>query len=121
LLVFKLGAKGSLPAPPPVNRMPLDPPVFRGTEAQVKTGGYAYGRYCGTCHGDAGIAGTIVPDLRRSAALSDKATWTTIVADGALKANGMIGWKQYLSAEEIESVRQYLIKRANEDKALGER
>ena len=121
LLVFKLGAKGSLPAPPPVNRMPLDPPVFRGTEAQVKTGGYAYGRYCGTCHGDAGIAGTIVPDLRRSAALGDKATWTTIVADGALKANGMIGWKQYLSAEEIESVRQYLIKRANEDKALGER
>ena len=43
-----------------------------------------------------------------------------IVHDGALKDNGMVGFAPSLSGERIEAIRQYVIKRANEDKALEE-
>jgi quinohemoprotein ethanol dehydrogenase len=35
-----------------------------------------------------------------------------------LKGNGMVAWSKNFSPEQIETVRQYIIKRANEDKAL---
>jgi quinohemoprotein ethanol dehydrogenase len=43
------------------------------------------------------------------------------VHDGALVDNGMIGWGKYMTKEQIESIRHYVIKRANEDKALETR
>lgn len=119
LMVFKLGGTAKLPPAPPLNRLPLDPPVFRGTRQQVATGGYNYARYCGQCHGDAAIGSTVLPDLRRSAVLGDGDTWQTIVHDGALAGNGMAGFSVSLSKERIEAVRQYVIFRANEDKRLG--
>jgi len=119
LLVFKLGSKTTLPERP-FNQRPLDPPPFNGTAAQVSSGSYDYGRYCGQCHNDAAIGGgTVTPDLRRSAALENEATWQAIVHDGALKDNGMVSFAPSLSRERIEAIRQYVIKRANEDKALG--
>ena len=41
-----------------------------------------------------------------------------IVIDGALHENGMVSFKSALSPADVEAVRQYVIKRANEDKAL---
>ncbi len=118
LLVFKLGGTGKLP-PHAFNRPPLDPPPFKGTAAQVASGTYDYGRYCGQCHNDAAIGGgTVVPDLRRSAALENPDTWQAIVHDGALKDNGMVGFAPSLSRERAEAIRQYVIKRANDDKLL---
>jgi PQQ-dependent dehydrogenase (methanol/ethanol family) len=121
LLVFKLGGTATLPAPRPLNRRPLDPPPFRGTAEQVTTGSYAYGRYCSQCHNDAAIGSTVLPDLRRSAALENQDTWMAIVHDGALKESGMVSFAPSLSREQIEAVRQYVIQRANEDKALESR
>jgi alcohol dehydrogenase (cytochrome c)/quinohemoprotein ethanol dehydrogenase len=62
-----------------------------------------------------------VPDLRHSAVLNDAATWQTIVHDGALKDNGMVAFAPVMKADEIEAIRHYVIKRANEDKALGDK
>jgi quinohemoprotein ethanol dehydrogenase len=118
LLVFKLGAKAELPAAPEMAQRPLDPPPFRGTAAQVASGSYDFGRYCSQCHNDAAIGSTVLPDLRRSAALENRDSWMAIVRDGALKDNGMVSFAPSLSEERIEAVRQYVIKRANEDKAL---
>ncbi|CCA92076.1 PQQ-dependent dehydrogenase, methanol/ethanol family [Novosphingobium sp. PP1Y] len=118
LLVFKLGGKAKLPASPPVNQMPIDPPPFTGTMQQVKRGAYRYGRFCGTCHGDAAIGGGLLPDLRRSAIVADKAAFQTVVHDGALEANGMVSFANVLNPDEIEAVRQYVIHRANEDRDL---
>jgi alcohol dehydrogenase (cytochrome c)/quinohemoprotein ethanol dehydrogenase len=118
LLVFKLGGTAKLP-PLDYTRRPLDPPPFTGPAAQVASGSYDYGRYCSQCHNDAAIGGTVTPDLRRSAVLDSADTWQTIVHDGALKDNGMVSFAPSLSRERIEAVRQYVIKRANEDKALG--
>ncbi|MFM5930584.1 MAG: PQQ-dependent dehydrogenase, methanol/ethanol family [Novosphingobium sp.] len=124
LLVFKLGAKGSLPPVPPLGKMPLDPPAFTGTPEQVAQGAAHYARYCTVCHGDAAVAGGVNPDLRRSAALGNAGTMQRIVIDGALSppqgGRGMVSFKSALKPADVEAIRQYLIKRANEDLALGD-
>lgn len=119
LLVFKIGGTAKLPAPPPLNKMPLDPPPQTAKPEVVTKGAYLYGRYCGACHGDAAIAGAIIPDLRHSGMLASSDGWQKIVHDGALKANGMVGWSNVMSRDEIDAIRHYAIKRAHEDKALG--
>ena len=118
LLVFKLGGAAELPPAPPLNRLVLDPPAFTGTEAQATRGAQVFGRYCSVCHGDAAIAGALNPDLRRSGALNDANAMKAIAIDGALHENGMVSFKSALTPEDVEAVRQYVIKRANEDKAL---
>jgi alcohol dehydrogenase (cytochrome c)/quinohemoprotein ethanol dehydrogenase len=120
LIVFKLGARGKLPPAPAMRRPPLDPPPVSGTPAQIAEGAAHFGRYCGVCHGDAAVAGPIVPDLRRSAILSSADAWKSVTQDGALKDAGMVSFAKALKPEETEAIRLYVIKRANEDKALGE-
>jgi alcohol dehydrogenase (cytochrome c)/quinohemoprotein ethanol dehydrogenase len=62
----------------------------------------------------------LIPDLRRSPVLADSQAWATIVLDGPLEDRGMVGFEDVLTADEAESIRLYVIKRANEDKTLGE-
>ena len=121
LLVFKLGAKGQLPPAPPINQLRLDPPAFKGTAQQVAAGAATYARYCSVCHGDAAVAGGLNPDLRHSPMIGTPEALRAVAIDGALQHNGMVSFKAALKPEDIEAVRQYLIKRANEDKALGEK
>lgn len=120
LLVFKLGGKAKLPDAPPFEERPLNPPPLVGTPATIAQGGNLYGKYCTVCHGDAAIGG-LLPDLRHSAMNTDPAAWQTVVHDGALVDNGMIGWAKYMTKEQIETIRHYVIKRAHEDKALEAR
>ncbi len=119
LLVFKLGAKGALPALKPEATALLDPPPFTGKPEQVAEGQGHYQNSCSFCHGDSGVAGGLNPDLRHSAALNNPKLWQDIVHDGILSNNGMVAWNKNFSPEQIETIRQYIIKRANEDKALG--
>jgi quinohemoprotein ethanol dehydrogenase len=121
LLVFKLNGTAQLPPEQPVELRPLEPPAVTGTPEQIAAGAQQYGRFCGACHGDAAIGGGLLPDLRRSALLADGKVWTSVVHDGALRTRGMIGFASVLNPEQVEAVRDYVIKRANEDKALGER
>lgn len=122
LMVFKLGAKGTLPAAPKLdNQAVLDPPPFTGKPEQVARGSQLYGRYCTVCHGDAAIAGGLVPDLRHSGALGSEEAIKSIVIDGVLHENGMVSFKSALKPEDAEDLRQFLIKRANDDKALEEK
>jgi alcohol dehydrogenase (cytochrome c)/quinohemoprotein ethanol dehydrogenase len=71
------------------------------------------------CHGDAAYGSTVLPDLRRSGLIGDSKGWATVVNDGALKDNGMVSFANVLTKAQIESVRHYVINRANEDKKLG--
>lgn len=122
LLVFKLGGKGKLPAMPAADDLPLDPPGLTAAADVVQGGAQLYGRYCTVCHGDAAIQasgrGGIIPDLRYSGTLSSAENWQMIVHGGALKDNGMVSFAPVMSKGEIDSIRQYVIARANEDKAL---
>ncbi len=118
LLVFKLGGIAKLPEAPPMAKQVLDPPPFTGTVEQVAHGGDLYARYCSVCHGDAAIAGGLVPDLRHSAAIGYPDALKSIVIDGALRHNGMVSFATALRPADAEAIRQFLIKRSNEDKAL---
>jgi alcohol dehydrogenase (cytochrome c)/quinohemoprotein ethanol dehydrogenase len=121
LLVFKLGGKAQLPPLRPISADPLDPPPALGTAAQVAEGAAHFGRYCSVCHGDAAVAGGLNPDLRHSGALGAPEVWQSIVHDGALKDHGMVSWAPVMTPAQIETIRHYVIKRANEDKALGDK
>ncbi len=118
LIVFKLGADGKLPAPPPLAKRVLDPPAFKGTPEQAEQGAVLYGRYCGACHGDAAVSGVLNPDLRHSGVIASAEAIRAVVIDGALEHNGMVSFARAIKPEGAEAIRQYIIKRANEDKAL---
>ena len=120
LMVFKLSGKATLPPAPSSATRVLDPPPVTGTPEQLVLGAKLYSNSCGFCHGGGAVAGSLNPDLRHSAALGNPKLWQEIVHDGLLKQNGMVAWKDQFSPEQIEAIRHYAIKRANEDKALGE-
>ena len=118
LLVFKLGAQKQLPAEPDFALAPLDPPPSRASSATIEQGRAKYARYCAVCHAPAAVGSTELPDLRRSGALDNGEAWSQIVHGGVLKDNGMASFAKSLSKDEIEAIRQYVIKRANEDKDM---
>lgn len=118
LLVFKLGAQKQLPAEPDFALAPLDPPPSRASSATIEQGRAKYARYCAVCHAPAAVGSTELPDLRRSGALDNGEAWSQIVHGGVLKDNGMASFAKSLSKDEIEAIRQYVIKRANEDKGM---
>ena len=123
MLVFKLGAKGQLPPIPPLAQLPLDPPKFTGTPEQVARGANNFARYCSVCHGDNAVGGNLNPDLRRSTYINAPEGIRAVVMDGVLMQvdhpKGMVSFKSVFKPEDVEDIRQYIIKRANEDKALG--
>ena len=119
LLVFKLGAKGTLPTAPAEVKRVLDPPPVSGTPQQIAIGMKAYTNSCSVCHGSTAVAGVLNPDLRHSVSLGNPKLWQEIVHDGLLKQNGMVAWKGQFTPEQIEAIRLYVVQRANEDKTLG--
>jgi quinohemoprotein ethanol dehydrogenase len=121
LLVFRLGATTQLPPESTLAPRPLDPPAATGSPEQIAEGAQHYGRFCGVCHGDAAYGGTLLPDLRRSPLLDSAKGWATVVREGALQSQGMVGFASVLTPEQIDAIRAYVIKRANEDRALGEK
>ncbi len=119
LLVFKLGGDKELPEMPELAELPLDPPPSRASDEVIALGKTKYARYCAVCHAPAAVGSTVLPDLRRSGTLSNKASWQSIVQDGIRKDGGMVGFAGSLSPEESDAIREYVIARANEDKAAG--
>ena len=120
LMVFKLGANGKLAPLPASVDMVLDPPPLSGTPEQLAIGEKLYTNSCSVCHGNTAVAGSLNPDLRHSGALGNPKAWQSIVHDGALSANGMVAWGSQFKPDQIEAIRLYVIKRANQDKALGD-
>jgi alcohol dehydrogenase (cytochrome c)/quinohemoprotein ethanol dehydrogenase len=102
-------------APPPANP-PLTPPPDKASAKVVAEGKLHYHTYCSMCHGDSAFSGGVLPDLRYSVALGDPNVWQSIVHDGVRSGNGMVSFASQLSKEQIETIRQYVIHRANETK-----
>jgi quinohemoprotein ethanol dehydrogenase len=111
LFAFKLDGKATLP-PGPGPAPPPNPPEESFPAGSVEAGAASYQVYCSRCHGGETHSLNIIPDLRRSAALTSAALWKSIVIDGALEPNGMIGWSAFLSPEDAENVRAYVAAQA---------
>jgi len=113
LLVYKLGGTAKLPEPAAVPAPVLNPPPAFGTAQVVAHGEELYGRFCSTCHGTDGLSRGLFPDLRYAGAINSPDAFKAIVVDGALKANGMVSFKDALPGEDPEAIRAYIVSRAN--------
>lgn len=116
LLAFKLHGTDTMPEPPPATDLTLAPPPNKASPKVVAEGKLRYHTFCSMCHGDSAFSGGVLPDLRYSAALADPAAWQAIVHDGARSANGMVSFASQMSQADIETIRAYVIYRANETK-----
>lgn len=115
LLVYKLGADGTLPAAPEFTLPPMTPPPHEASDDTIAMGAPLFETYCGSCHG-AGVVGVgLLPDLRRTPYLHDANAWTQVVLGGALEPNGMASFASEIDQEQAQAIRAYVIMRANQD------
>jgi outer membrane protein assembly factor BamB len=113
VLVYKLGGSHTLP---PVTEeierpIPKPAPVTVSNE-RVQEGLVLFQRHCSFCHGDGLRSSGLTPDLRWSGAAIHE-IWQDIVRGGILESRGMVSFGQYVSAEDAESIRQYVLSEAN--------
>jgi len=108
VLVFKIGGTATLPPAEVVPMAPANPPKGNWTPAQIASGAYLFEGNCGLCHGSGAISSGVLPDLRRSTALNDKARWDEIVYDGALHGRGMVSFKTFFTPAQVEDIRGYV-------------
>jgi len=109
LLVFRLGGTARPPAyPQDVVPSVLDLSLATPSAGDADRGGVVYDQYCAACH----KAGPYLPNLARSPAILEPEGFRAIVLDGALKANGMAGFRRHFGEAQAEDLRAYLLWRA---------
>jgi quinohemoprotein ethanol dehydrogenase len=111
LIAFKLGGTADLPPDPPLAAR-ANPPAQHASTRDFAVGEERYGKYCSRCHGFETESPNVIPDLRRSAVLTQPETWQDIVIGGILADHGMIGWRRFLTAPEAETIRAYVGEKA---------
>jgi len=120
LVAFKLNGKATLPAEPPPAGPFLPPPADQTwPSGDIVRASNMYAELCARCHGPNARGPNILPDLRRSKVLANKALWSAIVEGGAMQATGMIGWSKFLPAGGAEMIRGYVAEEAR--KSLNEK
>lgn len=116
VLVFRLGGRGALPANAAVPA-PANPPSETWAPQVEARGAALYAIQCSRCHALGNLSAGVVPDLRRSGALSDGAVWRQVVIDGVLSERGMVSFAKLLSPDDAEAIRAYVAKNARALKA----
>jgi quinohemoprotein ethanol dehydrogenase len=117
LLVYKLGGTVTLPPLEP-RAFVINPPPEPADAASIARGEPLYDQYCSACHGEHGVGGGVVSDLRASNFLGMDFFYN-IVLDGALKDAGMASFKSALSRDDVTAIRNFVIHRANLDSKSG--
>jgi quinohemoprotein ethanol dehydrogenase len=113
VVTFKLGATGEIADTglPPVEKTPKA--ATFGSLAMLSEGTVHYARNCAVCHGPLAISSGVLPDLRWSAITGNKEAWKGVVLDGNLSANGMVSFADYLTPDEAEAIRAYVLAQAH--------
>ncbi|MEY4762898.1 MAG: hypothetical protein RLZZ200_2754 [Pseudomonadota bacterium] len=118
LLVFKLDAKGVLPATPPRKpAVPLEGAEFKVDAVKARTGQREY-EQCTLCHGMGVVGGGIAPDLRASPVLLSAEAFAHVVRDGSLKPRGMPSFADITDAQ-LESLQHFVRQKARADLATA--
>ncbi|MBS0363166.1 MAG: PQQ-dependent dehydrogenase, methanol/ethanol family [Proteobacteria bacterium] len=107
LLVFKIGGTAKakdfvLPAQPTID-------LTKVSTTGDKSHGYAvFNENCGVCHGT-NATGSWLPDLKRSPMITTPDDFNSVVIQGVRAHNGMVSFKRFLSGQDVEDVRAFLI------------
>ena len=111
VLAYKLGGTHSLPPVAPMDREMPKPAPVTADAATLERGMLVYHRHCAMCHGDSLRTGGVNPDLRWSGPAVPE-IWQDIVIGGVLSARGMVSFAEFISAEDAEAIRQYVLSEA---------
>ena len=90
-----------------------------GSLAMISEGTVHYARNCAVCHGPLAVSSGVLPDLRWSMITGNKDAWKGAVLDGNLSANGMVSFSEYLTADEAEAIRAYVLTQAHNAAKAG--
>ena len=107
LLAFKIGGTGQLAKLPPLQRAAYVASEESFTPAQLAEGADRFVTFCTICHN-----GPVNPDLMRSQVAASADAWRAVVIDGALAGNGMISFAKWVTPEQSESIRGYVLSEA---------
>ena len=114
LLVFRLGGTVVLPpAPPPPPAPVLSPPASTASKELIEAGHQQFTTHCAMCHDSQFANRALFPDIRYSPALNSAQAFDAIVIQGALQTSGMSSFKDRITEEQAQSIRAYMIDRAN--------
>ena len=114
IITFAIDGKAELPTHENQKGfLPVKPPAEYDS-AKAEAGYEKFQIYCAACHGDNGESGGVLPDLRWSGAIRKQDGFYNVVGRGALTAYGMDRFDKSMKPEEIEDIRQFLIKRSND-------
>jgi quinohemoprotein ethanol dehydrogenase len=72
------------------------------------------------CHGPLGVSSGVLPDLRWSAITANPDAWKGVVLEGNLAANGMVSFADYITPDESEAIRAYVLTQAHAAAAPAE-
>ena len=115
MMAFKIGGTAKLAPLPPYHPRPYARSNETFAAEQLSDGQKWYLTYCSICH-----TGPVNPNLFRSPFAASKEGWHQVVIGGALSNNGMISFKRWLSAEQAENIRAYVLGEARK-RAANER
>jgi quinohemoprotein ethanol dehydrogenase len=119
LLVFKLGAKGSLPPKRDYTPPPLNPPPSTASAEVIERGRVVYEQFCTVCHGVDGVQQRgLFPNLTTSPMLHSQEGFDQVIA-GARAERGMGDFSKDVGPQDSIAVREFLISRANVLKERG--
>lgn len=119
VVTFKIGGSTELPK---VDKaaLTLDPPANIGDIASIDAGRVKYHESCWMCHGDSAVNNGGVPNLRYSRVIGSDAAFAAFVLGGVAEERGMPNFSDALNSDDVEEIRAYVIKRANDLKEAPE-
>ncbi len=120
LLVFKLDGQKKIPIPDVRDKTVPEQQLADVSADKIRNGESNYNDYCAVCHGFIVKSAGGVPDLRKMTTGTHD-LFNKIVLEGILGSNGMAGFADVISEEEVENIHHYIRARAHEDRevALG--
>ena len=109
LLTFALNAKLPLPV---ATSQPRTVAAIESNASpeKIEAGATLFAQWCSVCHGIGAGGGGATPDLRYSRPTTfDK--YGDIVLEGKYSGMGMPSFKRWLTADDVDAIRAYLLKR----------
>jgi PQQ-dependent dehydrogenase (methanol/ethanol family) len=118
LLVFKLGGQKELPIPDVRDKTIPEQVLADASNDQIRNGESNYNHYCAVCHGFVVKSAGGLPDLRKMTTGTHD-LFNKIVLEGILGSNGMAGFADVLSEDDVDNIHHYVRARAHEDREVS--